>query len=63
MENGMEFMEKSSSELLEFGLDRARALSLFTASLNLGSSLELEPKLGPTSICKCIFWTFFHKRI
>jgi hypothetical protein len=46
----MEFMKKSSSELLEFGLDRARALSLFTASLNLGSSLELEPKLDPTSI-------------
>jgi hypothetical protein len=42
-------MEKSSSGLLEFGLNRARALSLLTASLNLGSSLELEPKLGPTS--------------
>ncbi len=49
MENGMIFMKKSSSELLEFGLDRAQALSLFTASLNLGLSLEPEPKLGPTS--------------
>ena len=39
----------SSPELLEFGLDRARAFPLFTTSLKLSSSLELEPRLGPTS--------------
>ena len=41
--------EKSSIELFKIRLDRARALSLFTSSLKKSSSLELEPRLGPTS--------------
>jgi hypothetical protein len=42
--------EKSSTELWWFGLDRARALFLFIASLNLGSSSSLGsvPLLGRT---------------
>ncbi len=45
-------LEGSSPELLEFGLDRARAFPLFTTSLELSLSLELKPRLGPTSIIK-----------
>jgi hypothetical protein len=49
LKNSPSSLDKSSSELLRFGLERARAFYLFTTTLKLGSSLEPEPRLGPTS--------------